>query len=90
VPHTGDRKPFPGVQSLSLVDEPQVSRDGRWLAYSANDTGQWEVYVQPFMPPVGVAGTSYFLRPAFRPARLREPAWFSARLAAQYARIFAA
>ena len=57
---------------------------------SANDTGQWEVYVQPFMPPVGVAGTSYFLRPAFRPARLREPAWFSARLAAQYARIFAA
>jgi eukaryotic-like serine/threonine-protein kinase len=36
-----------------MVDEPHVSRDGRWLAYSGNDTGQWEVYVQPFMRPGG-------------------------------------
>ena len=33
------------------------------------------------------SATSYFLRPAFWPALLRPPACFSARLAAQYARI---
>ena len=33
--------------------EPHVSPDGRWLAYSGQDTGQWEVYVQPFMRPGG-------------------------------------
>ena len=36
-----------------MVDEPHVSRDGRWLAYSGNETAQWEVYVQPFMRPGG-------------------------------------
>jgi Tol biopolymer transport system component len=51
LPLTGDRKPLPVVQSSPFVDEPQVSRDGQWLAYSANDTGQWEVYVQPFLKP---------------------------------------
>jgi len=30
------------------VDEPQVSPDGRWLAYSSQETGDWEVYVAPF------------------------------------------
>ena len=35
------------------MDEPHVSRDGRWLAYSSNETGQWEVYLQPFMRPGG-------------------------------------
>lgn len=30
------------------LDEPQVSPDGRWLAYASDDSGQSEVYVQPF------------------------------------------
>ena len=47
----GGRKPVPVVESSSPVDEPHVSRDGRWLAYSGFDTGQWEVYVQPFLRP---------------------------------------
>ena len=51
LPLGGDRKPIPVIESSSSVDEPHVSRDGRWLAYSANETGQWEVYVQPFMRP---------------------------------------
>jgi hypothetical protein len=51
LPLTGDRKPLPVIQSSSLVDEPHVSRDARWLAYSANDTGQWEVYAQRFLKP---------------------------------------
>ena len=27
---------------------PAISRDGRWLAYSSNETGRYEVYVVPF------------------------------------------
>jgi eukaryotic-like serine/threonine-protein kinase len=53
LPLSGDRKPIPIIESSSMVDEPHVSRDGRWLAYSSNDTGQWEVYLQPFMRPGG-------------------------------------
>ena len=34
-----------------MLDEAHVSRDGRWLAYSGYDSGQWEVYVQPFLRP---------------------------------------
>ena len=53
LPLKGDRTPVPLIESSSSVDEPHVSRDGRWLAYSGTDTGQWEVYVQPFMRPGG-------------------------------------
>ena len=49
VPLGGDGRAVIVIESPSMVDEPHVSRDGRWLAYSANETGQWEVYVQPFM-----------------------------------------
>ena len=51
LPLGGGRKPVPVIQSSSAVDEPRVSRDGRWLTYSGNDTGQWEVYLQPFLRP---------------------------------------
>jgi serine/threonine-protein kinase len=27
---------------------PAVSRDGRWLAYQSNETGDWEIFVRPF------------------------------------------
>jgi eukaryotic-like serine/threonine-protein kinase len=51
LPMEGDRKPIPVLESSSMVDEPHVSRDGGWLAYSGHDSGQWEVYVQPFLRP---------------------------------------
>jgi len=53
LPLKGDRTPVPLIESSSSVDEPHVSPDGRWLVYSGNDTGQWEVYLQPFMRPGG-------------------------------------
>jgi serine/threonine-protein kinase len=28
--------------------EPRISRDGRWMAYSCNESGQFEVYVRPY------------------------------------------
>ena len=30
------------------LDEPQVSPDGRWLAYMSTESGRYEVYVEPF------------------------------------------
>ena len=48
LPLKGGRKPIPVVESSSMVDEPHVSRDGQWLTYSGHESGQWEVYVQPF------------------------------------------
>ena len=46
----------PGIDSVPMAllvaeyDEvdPDVSRDGRWLAYTSNETGSYEVYVRPF------------------------------------------
>jgi serine/threonine-protein kinase len=44
--------PQRGVRSLlsTEVDErnAEVSPDGRWIAYQANESGQYEVYVRPF------------------------------------------
>ncbi len=36
---------------------PAVSPDGRWLAYSSNQSGQFEVYVAPFPDPTVAAIT---------------------------------
>ena len=30
------------------IDQPQVSPDGRWLAYISVDSGRFEVYLEPF------------------------------------------
>lgn len=30
------------------VDKPSVSPDGRWLAYISQESGRYEVYVEPF------------------------------------------
>lgn len=48
VPVNGDRKPFPVVQTPAIEDQGQFSPDGRWLAYTSNESGQGEVYVIPF------------------------------------------
>ncbi len=33
--------------------EGQFSPDGRWVAYSSNESGRWQVYVAPFPGPGG-------------------------------------
>jgi Tol biopolymer transport system component len=43
-----DRQPKPFVQSSGSVRNGQFSPDGRWVAYSSNESGNWEVYVSPF------------------------------------------
>jgi dipeptidyl aminopeptidase/acylaminoacyl peptidase len=53
LPLTGDRKPFPVVQTPFLEDEGQFSPDGRWIAYRSNQSGREEIYVQAFPGPAG-------------------------------------
>jgi eukaryotic-like serine/threonine-protein kinase len=41
-------QPQPFLQSPNFEVYPSFSPDGRWLAYSSNETGTWEVYVRAF------------------------------------------
>jgi serine/threonine-protein kinase len=48
-----DRQTRPLLQTRFGERSPAFSPDGNWLAYSSNDSGQYEVYVQPY-PATGV------------------------------------
>ena len=48
VPLSGDRKPMPFLQSEFDEGHARFSPDGRWVAYTSNESGRPEVYVQPF------------------------------------------
>jgi Tol biopolymer transport system component len=50
LPMTGDKKPIPLLTSEFNERQGQLSPDGRWLAYSSNESNKDEVYVQPFAP----------------------------------------
>ena len=43
-----DQKRLGLLQDEFLEFDPKISPDGRWLAYTSNETGQDEVYVRPF------------------------------------------
>jgi Tol biopolymer transport system component len=51
LPMKGERKPRLLLESPPLVDEAQVTRDGRFVAYGSNSSGRWEVYVAPMATP---------------------------------------
>ena len=51
LPLSGDRKPIPFLQTEFLEEDPQFSPDGRWIAYTSNESGREEVYVAPFPGP---------------------------------------
>ena len=48
-----DRKPRPFLETPANEGAPQFSPDGRWLAYASDDSGRWEIYVQPYRGPAG-------------------------------------
>ena len=52
LPLTGDRKPLSFLRSAFDEWLAQLSPDGRWISYTSNDSGRYEVYVQAF-PPSG-------------------------------------
>ncbi len=45
---SGERKESLLLKSAFDEQAPQISPDGKWLAYSADDTGNYEIYVQAF------------------------------------------
>ena len=45
---SGDRTPKVLIDTPYAEDEVHVSPSGRWVAFNANETGRWEVYVARF------------------------------------------
>src|SRR5262249_5072680 len=43
-----DRRVKPFLNSQFRESGPVISSDGRWMAYSSDESGRFEVYVQPF------------------------------------------
>jgi len=44
-----DAQPF--IHTSATEWGAKLSPDGRWMAYISNESGQWEVYIQPFPGP---------------------------------------
>ncbi|MCU1311768.1 MAG: hypothetical protein JWO20_2893, partial [Candidatus Angelobacter sp.] len=51
LPLTGERKPFPYLQTKFNEFQARISPDGHWLAYNSDESGTQEIYISPF--PVG-------------------------------------
>lgn len=47
-PIGGDGKPFPYLETSFMEAHSQFSPDGRWVAYSSDESGRPEVYIQSF------------------------------------------
>ncbi|MGB2663038.1 MAG: protein kinase [Candidatus Acidiferrum sp.] len=48
-----DRKAQPFLQTPFNESVPQFSPDGHWLSYVSDESGRWEIYVQPYPGPGG-------------------------------------
>jgi Tol biopolymer transport system component len=53
LPLAGDRKPIPFLQTEFDERHGQFSPNGKWVAYASNESGIFQIYVQPF-PATGV------------------------------------
>jgi len=51
LPLEGERKPIPFLRTRFREMEATFSPDGRWVAFASDESGRWEVYVQPFQGP---------------------------------------
>ncbi len=68
LPLSGDRKPFPFLQTEFTEVSGRFSPDGRWIAYVSDESGKSEIYVMPFPGPGGKRqiSTSGGSRPKWR------------------------
>ncbi len=48
LPLSGDRKPLPLLNTSADEWDGRLSPDGKWMAYTSNESGRYEVYVQSF------------------------------------------
>ncbi len=51
--HPKPGKPEPFARTPANEREPAFSPDGRWMAYSSDESGKYEVYVRPFPDAAG-------------------------------------
>jgi Tol biopolymer transport system component len=51
LPLAEDRPPELVLDTGHRLDEAHLSPDGRWLAYISDESGDWEVYIEPFRRP---------------------------------------
>jgi Tol biopolymer transport system component len=58
LPLVGDRTPSVFLKTPFGEGSGTFSPDGRWVAYSSNESGQNEIYVRPFVPPGTVSGAA--------------------------------
>ena len=47
----GAFQPRPVVKTPAYEGGPQFSHDGRWMAYTSDESGQMQVYIRPFPDP---------------------------------------
>jgi Tol biopolymer transport system component len=50
---SGDKKPFPFLKTRFEERKGKFSPDGKWIVYESNESGRFEIYVQPFPGPGG-------------------------------------
>jgi dipeptidyl aminopeptidase/acylaminoacyl peptidase len=48
LPLSVDQKPFPFLQTEFVEFQGQFSPDGKWIAYTSNESGPWQVYMRSF------------------------------------------
>jgi Tol biopolymer transport system component len=51
LPLEGDRKPWVFLKTSFEERVGQFSPDGRWVAYTSNESGRYEIYIRPFAAP---------------------------------------
>jgi Tol biopolymer transport system component len=49
---SADWQSQPFLQTKGTIRNAQFSPDGKWVAYSSNETGSWQVYVSAFSNPL--------------------------------------
>jgi Tol biopolymer transport system component len=69
MPMAGRRQPIKVIGGPFNEDEPSVSPDGRWIAYSSDESGTYQIYVQAF--PKG----DRKWRVSSAPTTVRHPRW---------------
>ena len=58
LPLEGERKPRPFLHTSFSERQAQFSPDGRWLAYTSNESGRPEIYVTPYLSAEGKSQVS--------------------------------
>jgi Tol biopolymer transport system component len=48
IPLTGDKTPIPLLRTDFVEGHAQISPNGKWIAYTSNETRRQEIYVRPF------------------------------------------